>query len=62
MLDVQATRCTIEMKRAAADALAGLVDRPTADRIIPGAFEPGVADAIAESVKQRAVAQGHVRS
>ena len=62
MLDVQATKCTIEMKRAAAAALAGLVPEPTAERIIPGAFEPGVADAIAASVSTVAVAQGHVRS
>ena len=62
LLDVQATRCTIEMKRAAADALAGLVSQPTAQRIIPGAFEPGVAEVIAESVSAVAIAQGHVRS
>ena len=62
MLDVQATKCTIEMKRAAATALAELVSGPTAERIIPGAFEPGVADAIAASVSTIAIAQGHVRS
>ena len=62
MLDVQATKCTIEMKRAAADALAGLVSEPTAQRIIPGAFETGVAEVIAESVSAVAIAQGHVRS
>ena len=62
LLDVQATMCTIEMKRAAADALAGLVSQPTAQRIIPGAFEPGVAEVIAESVSAVAIAQGHVRS
>jgi malate dehydrogenase (oxaloacetate-decarboxylating) len=62
LLDVQATRCTIEMKRAAADALAALIREPTADRIIPGAFEPGVADAVAEAVSRIALEQGHVRS
>jgi malate dehydrogenase (oxaloacetate-decarboxylating) len=62
LLDVQATRCTIEMKRAAADALAALVAEPTADRIIPGAFERGVADAVAESVRRVALELGHVRS
>ena len=61
MLDVQATKCTIEMKRAAADALAALVSEPTAERIIPGAFEPGVADAVADEVRRVALAQGHVR-
>ena len=61
MLDVNATRCTIEMKRAAADALADLVDSPTAARIIPGAFEPGVAAAVAAAVRDIAVEQGYVR-
>jgi malate dehydrogenase (oxaloacetate-decarboxylating) len=62
MLDVHATRCSIEMKRAAADALAGLVGSPTPERIIPGAFEPGVADAVADAVRATAVALGHVRT
>jgi malate dehydrogenase (oxaloacetate-decarboxylating) len=62
LLDVQATRCTIEMKRAAADALADLVRDPAPDRIIPGAFEPGVAEAVAAAVRAVAVGQGHVRT
>ncbi len=61
LLDVRATCCTIEMKRAAADALADLVPEPTPERIIPGAFEPGVADGVAEAVRAKAVEQGHVR-
>jgi len=61
LLDVSATCCTIEMKRAAAAALAALVDEPTPDRIIPGAFEPGVADAVAAAVREVASEQGHVR-
>jgi malate dehydrogenase (oxaloacetate-decarboxylating) len=61
LLDVRATRCTIEMKRAAADALADLVPEPTPERIIPGAFEPGVADGVAEAVRAKALEQGHVR-
>jgi len=59
---VQATRCTIEIKRAAAAALASLVTDPVAERIIPGAFEPGVADVIAEAVRAMALQQGVVRS
>ena len=62
MLDVQATRCTIEMKRAAADALAAMVDEPTPERIIPGAFEHGVADRVADAVRSTALALGHVRN
>jgi malate dehydrogenase (oxaloacetate-decarboxylating) len=61
LLDVQATRCTIEIKRAAADALASLVAEPVAERIIPGAFEPGVADVVADAVRAMALAQGYVR-
>ncbi|RLE24710.1 MAG: hypothetical protein DRJ50_04280 [Actinobacteria bacterium] len=61
MLDVHATRCTIEMKHAASDALASLVDEPTAGRIIPGAFEEGVADVVAEAVRKKALALGHIR-
>jgi malate dehydrogenase (oxaloacetate-decarboxylating) len=61
MLDVHATRCTIEMKHAASDALASLVPEPTADRVIPGAFEPGVAEAVAEAVRKKAIESGHVR-
>ena len=62
MLDVRATRCTIEMKRAAATALAGLVDGPTTDRIVPGVFEPGVVDAVAAAVSTVAIELGHVRN
>lgn len=61
MLDVHATRCTIEMKHAASDALASLVDEPTAGRIIPGAFEEGVADVVAEAVRKKAIELGHIR-
>ncbi len=62
MLDVQATRCTIEMKRAAADALASMVEQPTPERIIPGAFEVGVAERVADAVRATALELGHVRS
>jgi malate dehydrogenase (oxaloacetate-decarboxylating) len=61
LLDVRATRCTIEIKRAAADALASLVAEPVPERIIPGAFEPGVADAVADAVRAMALRQGLVR-
>ena len=62
LLDVRATRCTVEMKLAAATALAAFVPEPTADRILPGPFEPGVADAVAEAVSMTAIEQGHVRT
>lgn len=61
LLDVRATTCSIEMKLAAAEALASFVPDPTPDRIIPGAFEVGVADAVAVAVASTARAQGLVR-
>ncbi|MDP3975489.1 MAG: NADP-dependent malic enzyme [bacterium] len=41
---------TDDMKLAAAQALADLVKEPTVDKIIPGLFDPGVADAVAAAV------------
>ena len=61
MLDVRATQCTDEMKLAAAEALAAMVPKPTTDRILPGAFEPGVADVVAGAVARTARAQGCIR-
>ena len=52
-LDAHAEEITDAMKLAAAKALAGLVseDKLSADYVIPGAFEEGVAEAVAEAVK-----------
>ncbi len=61
LLDVRATRCTIEMKLAAAQALADMVPHPVPERIIPGAFEPGVAEAVAAAVSEMATSQGYIR-
>lgn len=41
---------TMEMKIAAAKALADLVESPSADKIIPGVFEEGVAEAVAQAI------------
>jgi malate dehydrogenase (oxaloacetate-decarboxylating) len=54
LLDSGARRCTTAMKLAAAHALVDLVPDPTADRIVPGVFEPGVADAVADAVRRAA--------
>jgi malate dehydrogenase (oxaloacetate-decarboxylating) len=51
LLDTRARRCTPAMKLAAARALAGLVTDPVPERIVPGAFEPGVAEAVAAAVR-----------
>jgi malate dehydrogenase (oxaloacetate-decarboxylating) len=50
LLDSRASRCTDGMKLAAAAALAGLIAEPTATRILPGVFDPGVAEAVASAV------------
>ncbi|MGN1148031.1 MAG: NADP-dependent malic enzyme [Lachnospiraceae bacterium] len=52
-LEGRATQITEEMKLAAATALAGLVpeDKLSADNILPEAFDPQVADVVANAVK-----------
>src|SRR4029079_1977017 len=52
LLDTGASRCTTAMKLEAAHALAGLVPDPSPGRIVPGAFDPGVADAAAGAVRR----------
>ncbi|HWQ50253.1 MAG TPA: NADP-dependent malic enzyme [Terriglobales bacterium] len=49
-LDARASDITEGMKLAAAYALAGLVENPTADCILPAAFDPRVAGAVAAAV------------
>ena len=51
-LAARAKRITEEMKTAAAFALAGLIkdEELRADYIIPSAFHPGAADAVADAV------------
>lgn len=44
-------KITDEMKIRAAEALAGYVVNPTADMVIPGPFDPGIADVVAEAMK-----------
>ncbi len=43
------------MKLAAAEALAALVSKPSAEKIIPGVFQEGVCEAIAEAVKRNTI-------
>ena len=54
-LDAHAKEITDEMKLAAAKALANLVspEKLSADYVIPGAFEEGVADEVAKAVKEK---------
>ena len=50
-LDSGAPQITEAMKLAAAVAIAGLVENPTADEIVPSVFHEGVADVVARAVR-----------
>lgn len=50
-LDHGVKKITDNHKIAAAEALAGLVEAPSADRIIPSPFDDGVADAVADVIR-----------
>jgi malate dehydrogenase (oxaloacetate-decarboxylating) len=50
-LDNKVTKITDDMKIKAAHNLAALVKRPTAEKIIPGPFEKGIAKAVAKAIK-----------
>ncbi len=50
-LDNRVKVITIDMQIAAAKALAALVANPTAEKIIPGVFEPGVSAEVAKVVR-----------
>lgn len=50
-LDHGVTKITDEHKVAAAEALANLVVNPTADKIIPSPFDPGVVEAVANAIR-----------
>ena len=51
-LDARIDKFTDEMKIEAAYALAGCVENPTPEKIIPSVFEPGVAEKIANAIKK----------
>lgn len=53
-LDAGARQITTEMKIAAAKALANVVKKPTAEKIIPGPFDKGVVPAVANAVRKLA--------
>jgi malate dehydrogenase (oxaloacetate-decarboxylating) len=50
-LDNRVTKITDDMKLKAAKSLAALVKKPTAQKIVPGAFEKGVSAAVAKAIK-----------
>ncbi|NTW61422.1 NADP-dependent malic enzyme [Candidatus Saccharibacteria bacterium] len=52
MLESRARQFEIGMFVAVAEALAGMVNNPTTDKILPTMFEPGVADTVANAIKK----------
>jgi len=51
-LDAKAKQITEVMKLAAAEALAGYVENPTEEKIIPNPLDKNVAKIVAEAVKR----------
>jgi malate dehydrogenase (oxaloacetate-decarboxylating) len=50
-LDHKVSKITDDMKLKAAHNLAALVKKPTAQKIVPGAFEKGVVAAVAKAIR-----------
>lgn len=53
-LDARAEEITTKMKFAAAEALASMINNPSAEKVIPGPFDEGVMEAVAAEVKKYA--------
>jgi len=51
-LDKGVKEITDNMKLAAAKSIAGMVKKPTADKIIPGVMEPGLVEKVARAIKK----------
>ncbi len=60
-LDARASDINDEMQQAAVHALAGLVERPDEENILPQAFDPRVAPTVAAAVKAAAERSGVAR-
>jgi Malic enzyme len=60
-LDACATKITDEMKIAAAHALAGYIKKPNREHILPSVLDKGVTRAIADAVRDAAIAGGCAR-
>ncbi len=61
-LDACATKITDEMKIAAAHALAGYIKKPNREHILPSILDKGVTRAIADAVRDAAIAVGCARN
>lgn len=57
ILDAKAQKFSIAMYLSAAEALASMIPHPSAENIIPSAFDEGVAETIAKSVYESAMAE-----
>lgn len=60
-LDARATRITLKMKLAAAEALSNYVVEPTAQSILPSPLDLGVAPVVAKAVYTAALSEGVAR-
>ena len=60
-LDCRASDINEEMKIAAAYAIAGLVEDPCPERILPDPFDPRIRDAVASAVREAAIRSGVAR-
>jgi malate dehydrogenase (oxaloacetate-decarboxylating) len=54
IFDAGAREITEAMLLAAAHRLAGLIAEPVAEKILPGVFEPGVAETVAAAIRAEA--------
>lgn len=61
-LDCRATRITVQMKIAASLALAGLVEEPTAEKILPLPIDKSVVPKVAEAVKKAWLERENINS
>ncbi len=57
LLDARASKLTNKMYIAAAHAIAEVVKEPNEDKIIPGPFDEGVAEAVAKAVRETAASE-----
>lgn len=55
LLDARISRVTVEMKVAAAEAIAQYVEHPTAENIVPAPIDRGVAEVVANTIARFAV-------
>lgn len=60
-LTVRSREINDEMKLAAARAIAGLVEKPEAEKIVPEPFEPGIAGEVALATAEAALETGAAR-